>query len=78
MEQYTFETAMARLEQIVRTLEEGKSTLEESLSVFEEGVRLVKLCTTALDGAEQKVKILLEDGNGGMAENDFGKAEGRS
>ena len=78
MEQYTFETAMARLEQIVRSLEEGKSTLEESLSVFEEGVRLVKLCTSALDGAEQKVKILLDDGNGGLAETDFNKAEGKS
>ena len=78
MEQYTFETAMARLEQIVRSLEEGKSTLEESLSVFEEGVRLVKLCTSALDGAEQKVKILLDDGNGGLAETDFSKAEGKS
>lgn len=78
MEQYTFETAMARLEQIVRTLEEGKSTLEESLSVFEEGVRLVKLCTAALDGAEQKVKILLDDGNGNLTETDFVKTEGKS
>ena len=75
MEKYTFETAMARLEQIVRTLEEGRSTLEESLTVFEEGVRLVKLCTTALDSAEQKVKILLEGGNGVLEETDFNKTE---
>lgn len=77
MENYTFETAMARLEQIVHTLEEGKSTLEESLSVFEEGVRLVKLCTSALDGAEQKVKILLDEGNGRFEEADFNKTEGK-
>jgi exodeoxyribonuclease VII small subunit len=32
--------------------------LDESLSLFEEGVKLVKLCQSALDGAEQKVKLL--------------------
>ena len=54
----TFEAALARLEEIVRALDSGSAPLDESLSLFEEGVRLVKLCSGKLDGAEQRVKIL--------------------
>ncbi|MBR0302219.1 MAG: exodeoxyribonuclease VII small subunit [Clostridia bacterium] len=57
-----FEAALARLEEIVASLERGKCELDESLSLFEEGVSLVKLCTEKLDGAEQKIRILTEDG----------------
>ena len=55
----TFEAALARLEEIVRALDGGSAPLDESLSLFEEGVRLVKLCSGKLDGAEQRVKILI-------------------
>ena len=54
----TFEEALARLDEIVRSMEAGGAMLDESLSLFEEGVRLVKYCQSALDGAEQKVKLL--------------------
>ena len=59
----TFEAALARLEEIVRALEEGSADLDGALSTFEEGVRLVRLCTERLDGAEQRVRMLME-GNG--------------
>lgn len=62
----TFEAALARLEEIVRALDSGSAPLDESLSLFEEGVRLVKLCSGKLDGAEQRVKILI-----GGKEEDF-------
>ena len=39
----TFESAIARLEEIVRLLESGSAPLDESLALFEEGVGLVKL-----------------------------------
>ena len=67
----SFEEALARLEVIVGSLESGKAPLDESLSLFEEGVRLVKLCNSKLDGAEQKVKILVSTENG-LEEKDFG------
>ncbi len=70
-EELTFEMAMQRLERIVKTLEEGNAPLEESLAVFEEGIRLVKFCNSSLDAAEQKVKILLDKGNGDIAEEPF-------
>ena len=64
----TFESALARLEEIVRAMESGSAALDSSLSLFEEGIGLVKFCTKALDTAEQKVKILQKDENGEMAE----------
>ena len=57
-ENKTFETAIARLEVIVRALESGNAPLDESLSLFEEGVALVKFCNEKLDTAEQRVRML--------------------
>ena len=54
-EEWTFEKAMTRLEQIVAMLESGKCTLDESLKLFEEGTKLTGYCTKALKTAEQKI-----------------------
>lgn len=69
--QMTFETAMARLEAIVRELEKGESTLDGSLGLFEEGIGLVKFCNSRLDQAEQRVNILVAGENGEMTEKNF-------
>lgn len=66
-----FEQALSRLEEIVRALDSGAAPLDESLALFEEGVRLVKLCSEKLDGAEQRVKILVRGDDGGMTEQNF-------
>jgi exodeoxyribonuclease VII small subunit len=59
----TFEQALARLEQIVRSLEGGNVPLEDLINLFDEGTNLVKLCTERLDKAEEKVKLLqMKDG----------------
>ena len=58
----TFEEALKRLEEIVRCMESSEVPLDRSLEMFEEGVSLVKICTEALDRAEQKVKILTGSG----------------
>ena len=44
MAEMKFEQAMARLEQIVATLESGKCTLDESMTLFEEGAKLTAFC----------------------------------
>ncbi len=67
----TFESALGRLEEIVRAMESGSAALDSSLALFEEGIGLVKFCTKALDTAEQKVKILQKDENGEMTEAPF-------
>lgn len=56
-----FEKAMARLEEIVQSLEKGDIPLEDSLKIFEEGIRLSQVCMARLDEAEKKVEILMKD-----------------
>ena len=55
-----FEEAMARLEGIVRELEDGQLGLNDSLQRFEEGVRCLKRCHTALEDAERKIEMLCD------------------
>jgi exodeoxyribonuclease VII small subunit len=61
MDDMKFEDALARLEDIVKKMEEGDLTLEESLDAFEEGINLSRLCAKKLDEAERRVEILLKD-----------------
>ncbi len=55
MAEMTFEQAMARLEQIVTTLEGGRCSLDESLKLFEEGTKLTAYCSRQIQEAEQKI-----------------------
>ncbi len=57
-----FETALQQLEQLLEQMESGELSLEESLKTFERGVKLAAQCQKALSEAEQKVKILTEQG----------------
>ncbi len=65
-----FEEGLERLAQIVRQLEAGNTPLDKSLELYEEGVKLVKLCSKAIENAEKKVKILVAKENG-LSEEDF-------
>ena len=71
----TFESSLARLEEIVKAMESGEAMLDETLSLYEEGVKLIQYCTKALDTAEQKVKILQKGEEGTLEEVDFIKTE---
>jgi len=57
-----FESAIAELETIVKTLEEGDLALEKSLALFERGVQLSRFCHSRLEEAERRVDILTERG----------------
>lgn len=65
-----FEESMKRLEEIVAELERGEFTLEESIKKFEEGVKLGKICRELLEKAEEKIKVLVEDEEGKIREED--------
>lgn len=54
------EEALATLESLVERMESGDLSLEDSLKAFEDGIRLTRECQQALQQAEQKVRILLE------------------
>ena len=71
MAERTFESQMARLEEIVRLLERGEAPLNESMKLFEEGTKLIAQCRTELDKAEQQVVKLMKGPDGAPVENDF-------
>ncbi len=66
----TFEDALSRLETLVEKMESGEGTLEQSLDWFEEGMRLIKSCRQELESAEQKVKELIKNSEGGYTLKD--------
>ena len=70
-ETLSFESATARLEEIVKILEKGSVSLDESLKLYEEGVSLVRYCNNALDNAERKIKILSVNTDNSAKEIDF-------
>jgi exodeoxyribonuclease VII small subunit len=59
---HDFEKSLARLETIVAGMEDNSQSLEQSLSAFEEGIKLTREAQKALVEAEQKVQLLLQDG----------------
>jgi exodeoxyribonuclease VII small subunit len=61
----SFEDALARLEEIVKQLEDGELEIEKALTLFEEGTRLSRICAKKLANIEKRVEILTRDGNGG-------------
>ena len=63
----TFEDALSRLETLVEKMESGDGTLDQSLDWFEEGMRLIKSCRQELESAEQKVKELIKNSEGGYS-----------
>ena len=67
----TFEQSMARLEQIVRTMERGDAPLEESLKLFQEGTELVRSCNQLLENAQLQVKKIMTAPDGSPVEEDF-------
>ncbi len=56
---FDFETSLEELEALVERMEQGETSLEGSLEDFERGIALTRSCQSALQGAEQKVQILL-------------------
>jgi len=57
----SFETALKRLEEIVKRLEEEPLPLDEALARFTEGKELLSLCLKKLDAAEQQLKVLASE-----------------
>ncbi len=71
MAERTFESQMARLEEIIRQLEKGEAPLNESMKLFEEGAKLSASIGKILDKAEQKVAVMRESGQGELVEEPF-------
>ncbi|MCT2529577.1 exodeoxyribonuclease VII small subunit [SAR92 clade bacterium H921] len=58
-----FEQQLETLEALVESLEDGGLSLEDSLTSFEQGIKLARDCQQALKQAEQKVELLMRQGD---------------
>lgn len=53
-----FESAIARIEEIVAALESGDLSLEESIALYTEGVEIAGICNQRLADAEGQIARL--------------------
>jgi exodeoxyribonuclease VII small subunit len=66
-----FERSLARLEEIVRKLENTNLSLDDAMKLFEEGVVLSRDCQKQLEQAEGRVEILMKKAGGDLAAEPF-------
>ena len=64
IEEMSFETAMAELEQLVTQLERGDVALDASIALYERGAALKAHCEAKLKSAEEKVAAITLNGDG--------------
>ena len=69
----SLEQAMARIEQILQTLDSGQGSLDESLALFEEGTALVHFCNEKLQQAKLRVKEVMAKNESNESEEDLSK-----
>lgn len=60
----SFEESVAKLEEIVRSLEKGDLTLDLSLEQFENGIKWAHLCEQKLNEAKGRVEMLVKKEGG--------------
>lgn len=70
----SFESAVKKLETIIRNLEDKTLNLDTALQQFEEGVRLMRICESHLSNAEGKIRQLLTGENGALVEKVLGSS----
>jgi exodeoxyribonuclease VII small subunit len=61
----SFEDALKRLEEIVRTLEKGEAPLDQSIELYQEGDKLKRHCESRLKSAQARIEQIAfgSDGN---------------
>jgi exodeoxyribonuclease VII small subunit len=59
--QHTYETATARIEEVIRRLDSGEAGLRETLDLCKEGRELVEFCAGELDAVGQGLEELRLD-----------------
>ena len=58
----TIEETFARLEEVLRQMEESDCSLEDSFRHYEEGMKLVKACHDKIDRVEKRIQVLGGEG----------------
>jgi len=60
----SFETDIARLEEIVEHVEDSDTSLETAIKLYKEGLELVSKCSKTLGQYEEDIQTLQKDVNG--------------
>jgi exodeoxyribonuclease VII small subunit len=68
-----FESALKRLEEIVKELEAGDLSLEQSLERYEQGVAMARFCQAKLEEAEKRIEMLQKNEEGEPRRDQTGK-----
>ncbi|PMP65049.1 MAG: exodeoxyribonuclease VII small subunit [Thermodesulfobacterium geofontis] len=63
-ETLSFESALKRIEQILKQLENKELDLEEAINLYEEGLRLIHFCEEKLKNARTRIEVILKDKEG--------------
>ena len=61
-ENMSIEETFAKLEETITQLEKEDISLEDSLKAYEQGMEYIKSCNEAIDKAEKKVMVIMENG----------------
>jgi exodeoxyribonuclease VII small subunit len=69
------EKSLEQLETLVDELESGDLPLETAMKKFEEGIKLTRVCQSALKDAEQRVEVLLKSAGGEEVLEEFNADE---
>lgn len=67
----TYEETIKELEKNLDELEKGELSLDDSVDRFKKGIKLYNHCNKILKKVEGEIKILLEDEEEGLKEEDF-------
>lgn len=54
----SFEAALADLERIIQSMQDGGLSLDDSLNAYKKGIELLHFCQNKLSAAEEQLKIL--------------------
>lgn len=71
IENMSYEEAMEELEKIIKELEDDNLSLKDSMDKFKQGMSLYKYCNEIINNMEGEIKILMEDKEGLLKEEDF-------
>ncbi len=71
----SFESAYARLEEILEKMNSGKVSLEDSLKLYEEADSLIGRCNKQLTAAEKKIEMLIKNRDGEIQIDASGKPQ---
>ena len=71
----TFEQSLARIEQIVASMESGKVDLDTMIKQYEEGQKLIAECQKQLTEVERRVETLIKQANGTLTTKPFDENE---